>query len=124
MRNIKTDNIKYRLRISTKRQRAQTTKYLLRPTSKPSRYYRVSSFNAVKSRRVRNNQETETVNEIPQEVRLLVNEIQYRRQTAFERQQLRIEEYWLNRAEYRLNQARAYGRPTLPYPERFEEFDC
>ena len=59
MRNIKTDNIKYRLRISTKRQRAQTTKYLLRPTSKPIGYYRVSSFNAVKSRRVRNNQETE-----------------------------------------------------------------
>ncbi len=122
MRNIRTDNIKYRLRISTKRQRAQTTKYLLRPTSKPSGYYRVSSFNAVKSRRVRDNQETETVNE-NQETET-VNEIQYRRQTAFERDQLRIEEYRRNWAEYPLNRARAYGRPTLPYTERFEEFDC
>ena len=109
MRNIQNNNIKYRLRISTKRQRAQTTKYQLRPTNKPSGYYRVSSFNAVKSRRLRNTQETQTG--------LIVNEIEYRRQTAFERQLIAIQ-------TSRLNQTRAYGRPTLPRTDIAEEFDC
>ncbi len=116
MRNITTDNIKYRLRISTKRQRAQTTKYQLRPTSKPIGYFRVPSFNAVKSRCVQNTHQTQeiiTVNEIPQEI-VTVNEIQYHRQTAFKRLAIQTS---------RLNQTPAYGRPTLPRTDIFEEFD-
>ena len=58
MRDIVTRcSKKYRFRNSTRRQRVKTTKYQLRPSSKPSGYYRVSSCKAFKSKRTRNHEE-------------------------------------------------------------------